>query len=376
MSLAGSLDEFALADIMSLLAATSSRGVLHLDAPAYSVELAVQGDCLLDIPGTSLVDVLDRLLSTTGVRFRFEPDSHHRDGQLMPSAPAVEEAMQRRAARAEMASIVPSGAWMLSLAAVPVAQPLVIDHDGWAVVRAVGDGRDMDAVVARHGADPLSVYRTVKRLIDSGVVRVAPPAGQDWPAVEQPDALGGSAADESAVVAGELAPAPQDLWGPTATPFDHAVPDAVTAGVWDTASGEVPEPSRVTHHSRSLFGAFVSETWPAPEILPGSDADAGLRFPEATAPAAPAVAAPATPVAVGVADAEPALADPEPALADRGPWPAAELASLLAQARNEESGWRNERPRHADAVSDPPVAERTRPPERAARKRFFSSAKA
>ncbi len=274
MSLAGSLDEFALPDILSLLAVTSSRGLLRIDGPGVALDLPVRGEFLVEADGGSLSPAIRDILGCRGARFDWLPDDLERPGTLIPSTALIGDIDAHVAAEAEMTSIVPSGSHRLTLGAAPAGE-LLLDLNAWSVVRAVGDGSSMDFVVDRCQAEPLSTYRTVRTLLANGVLELHPPLD-----------------------AGDRNDAPEPL---------QARPAAFHSPI---VSPVVPEPVAAT--------------------------PSGL----------------------------------DPALDDRGPWPADQLASMVAEAHDEESGW----PAGAERTAHPDGQGRAA--DRGVLLRFFSTVKA
>lgn len=287
MSLAGSLTEFDLPEVLSLLSLASGTGTLLIRVPSGELHLGVDGDDLVGDDAVSLVDDLHAILGASEGSFEWRPDLPRQGAARMPAAEGLAAARRRDEEAEEMRSIVPSPDHRLTLVARGEGEGLVILEAGaWAIACAVGAGASMAQVLRTTGMAPLAAHRHVRAMLDSGVVAVGPPA---------------------------------------TAPAAAATPAGVVAS-------------------------------PAPVPV---------------APAPPAPHAAAAPVPVLPAPAAPPVAAPELALTDRGPWPAAELAALVDEARADDPD--EHRPDGADDAQPGSPVGRV---ERASLMRFFSSTRA
>jgi hypothetical protein len=190
VALQGTLDTFALPDVLRLLAATKKTGRLRLSGERGSGSLWVDAGAISAIEATHAphatepVDALFELLRFDHGSFTFDADAVH--GEPGP-AEDVEELLQ--AAEALLAewrqieSVVPSlDAWV-TLRRELAAPELTIDQARWTTLVAVGGG----ATVRRMADDlclaELPVSRAVRDLAELGVVDIAPaaPAGRAEP---------------------------------------------------------------------------------------------------------------------------------------------------------------------------------------------------
>jgi hypothetical protein len=181
MSLRGSLDTFALTDVLALLATTAKSGELHVTGAAGDGRVWLDGGQVVGADGlgtSDVVDVLVGLLRLDEGDFAFHGDR----GAPAPGPPAdvaglLERAEARLAEWREVEQVLPSDDVMLTL--VPAASGTVrLSRDQWAAVVAIGDGRAVDGLVERLGGDELARWRLLAGLVDAGLVEVgAAPTG-------------------------------------------------------------------------------------------------------------------------------------------------------------------------------------------------------
>jgi hypothetical protein len=197
VALQGTLDTFALPDVLRLLAATKKTGRLRLSGERGSGSLWVNAGAVSAIEATHAphavepVDALFELLRFDHGSFTFDADAVH--DEPGPAAD-VEELLQ--AAEALLAewrqieSVVPSlDAWV-TLRRELTGPEVTIDQARWTTLVAVGGG----ATVRRMADDlclaELPVSRAVRDLAELGVVDIAPaaPAGraEPTPPTEEP----------------------------------------------------------------------------------------------------------------------------------------------------------------------------------------------
>ena len=175
MSLRGSLDTFALPDVLALLATTAKSGELHVSGSSGGGRVWVERGLVTgaEAGGTStVVDVLVHLLRLDDGDFTFHADREAPDpGPPIEVAPALEQAEARLAEWREVEELLPSPAAVLSLAAAAPG-PVRLSRDQWAAVAAVGDGRTVDELVETLGGDELTRWRLLANLVEAGLVEV------------------------------------------------------------------------------------------------------------------------------------------------------------------------------------------------------------
>ena len=179
MSLRGSLDTFALPDVLALLATTAKSGELHVSGSSGGGQVWVENGRITGAEAagtTAVVDVLVHLLRLDEGDFTFHADR----GAPVPAAPVevsavLEQAAARLAEWREVEELLPSPSVVLTLA--PAAPgPLRLSRDQWAAVAAVGDGRSVDELVEVLGGDELARWRLLANLVESGLVEVGAPS--------------------------------------------------------------------------------------------------------------------------------------------------------------------------------------------------------
>lgn len=273
VALQGTLDTFALPDVLRLLAATKKTGRLRLSGERGSGSLWVDAGAVSAIEATHAphatepVDALFELLRFDQGSFSFDADAVH--GEPGPDQDVEELLGAAEALLAEwrqIESVVPSlDAWVTLQRELP-APELTIDQARWTTLVAVGGG----ATVRRMADDlclaELPVSRAVRDLVELGVVDVAAaaPAGR-----AQPGAAPG-------------APAPVVNDPVVAAPMAETTAAPV-------AEGSASEPDPVAEVSTP---ADADDDAPLPAGRPLRARRAGPRAVETGAPAEPEVFVP------------------------------------------------------------------------------------
>ena len=298
MALQGSIDTFALDDVLRLVASTAKTGRLSLRGTRGQGELVVLDGRLLDGSVTTdhrvgdLYELVFELLRFEDGDFEF--DAEHVDGIDGVEAAEVEDvlngAAELLAEWREIERVVPSGRAAVRLLAEGPGGTVKVEPAQWRVVAAVGSGASVHDVAEQLDASNLAIGRLLRSLVEAGLVGideieeafVAEPAPE--PVVEaQPE------------IEAEVAPeAPVDEWAPPAE-----------------------EPS-------SGFAPFaVDDPWAEPTPMNGNgngnghgSVDADILFDNVPAP---------SPDLGGFADSDPFGADPAPTV------DAAEFARRLAE---------------------------------------------
>lgn len=217
MALQGTLDTFALPDVLRLLATTRKSGQLHIagDRGSGRISMTVGAVAAVDAPGAALAsepaDALLDLLRCKAGTFTFDPEA-------APDGPAVVDvetllgtAEALLAEWHELEQIVPSpDAWVTLRATLPEPE-VTIDQHRWSTLVAVGAGRTVRRLGEELGLAEMPVLRAVRDLVEAGVVEVTDSAPA---AVAAPS-------DDAVVDDAEDAPASAT----TATPVPDVDPD-------------------------------------------------------------------------------------------------------------------------------------------------------
>ena len=296
MSLQGSIETFAVADVLRLLAATAKTGRLHVQGPARAGTVWVEASRIVaaESPATPYAtgsaDVVFQLLRFDRGSFRFEPDRH----PTMPDVPvdiefALGEAESMLHEWRELEHRIPSGEIWVQLRGRLASTSVTLSADEWATVAIISGGRTVNEIGEALRLGELQTAKAVARLLDLGLVEFG-----DRPA-----------------------PVVEETRGPSA-PVEPALPlVSVTAG---------------------------SDLWSTPAVAP--EQDESWLPPDLSVPAVPAAPAPAVaPVATTSPAAPPVPAPPAPAEAP-ALVPDAEAADAYSYPTGEDEG---------DAFTYPPA---------------------
>lgn len=181
MALLGTLADFHVDDILTLLASTPKTGVLVVEGGGRSGRVWV--DTGQVVGGQSEGDhepavVVFDLLRLEQGRFSFD------DG-VAPPAPiepiTVEEVLTEARAKLvewrEIEAVVPSMTSLVALDADGVAGgEITIAAHQWRTVAAVGAGGTVTEVARRLGTGEFAACRAIRSLVDAGLARVTPKA--------------------------------------------------------------------------------------------------------------------------------------------------------------------------------------------------------
>ena len=189
MSLQGTLETIPLPDVLALLAATRKSGELRVAGSRGNGRVWMRDGSVVgaDVPRAATpVDAVFELLRLTAGTFSFEADTPAPD----PGAPlAVEglvaEATKRLGEWRAIEAVVPSTACLVALSPELAAESVTVSRTQWKELVAVATGRDVTGVMQRLGIGEFDACRTVKELVDAGLVTIeAAPA----PAAPAPEA--------------------------------------------------------------------------------------------------------------------------------------------------------------------------------------------
>lgn len=182
MALQGTLDTFALPDVLRLLASTKKSGRLRVSGGRGTGSVWVDAGGVVGAEATgahnspTAVEVLFELLRYKDGSFTFEAGSAAPD----PTKPADVDPLliQAEGLLAEwqdIEAVVPSlDAWVSLSAELPRAD-VVIDADRWRVVVAVGSGTTVSRLGDTLSLSEVPVCRAVKDLVELGLGAVGAP---------------------------------------------------------------------------------------------------------------------------------------------------------------------------------------------------------
>jgi hypothetical protein len=175
VSLQGSLDAFALADVLALLASTKKTGELSVRAPAGAGFVWFDDGQVAAAEAGSSTDPIDsifQLLRLDEGTFSFEAGPAVSSDGLMALEPLVAEAQGRLEEWRVIEAVVPSLATRVRLAPELPGRSQTVDAYPWRVLVAVAEGGAVAAVAERLGLGEFAACREVKTLVDAGLVAV------------------------------------------------------------------------------------------------------------------------------------------------------------------------------------------------------------
>ncbi|MGI8685914.1 MAG: DUF4388 domain-containing protein [Acidimicrobiales bacterium] len=286
MSLQGTLETIPLPDVLALLAATKKTGELRITGGKGDGRLWLDAGKVVgaDVPRAATpVDAVFELLRLTAGSFTF-------GGGAPPNGPGAPlaidallvEAQERLSAWQAIEAVVPSMACTLRL--IPELGPdsVTVTRQQWKQMVAVVAGGDVTGAMKHLAIGEFDACRTVKDLVDAGLVQVgkapAPPAPAPEtarPASAPPPAASGKGADSAdapmpgpvrrpAPTAGPVTPpqapprpaprpAPVPGRAPAAAPGPaNAAPAAVANGGRSAAPPRGPEPTANREEAEEL----------------------------------------------------------------------------------------------------------------------------
>jgi hypothetical protein len=198
VSLQGSLDTFALPDVLVLLASTKKSGELHVAGTRTAGTPRandLQGLLWVDAGqlvgfdvarATEAAEAVFELLRLEAGSFSFMGGTAApAPGPPLEIEPVLAEAQSRLTEWREIERIVPSSSCWLDLSPEPPAAHVSMRAEQWRLIVAVGGGCNVEAIVEHLGGSELAGCRAVKELIEAGLVRLteAPPEFSAAPAL-------------------------------------------------------------------------------------------------------------------------------------------------------------------------------------------------
>ena len=181
MALQGTLDTFALPDVLRLLASTRKTGRLRITADRGSGSIWLDGGSVVAANATSaktsepLPLVVFELLRHHQGSFIFEPEVTTADA----GAPVEIDAILRDAERLlaewlEIEAVVPSLEAFVTLSPTLPRAEMVVDAERWKVVVATGGGGTVRQIGASLALGEIEVSRAVKDVVEAGLLRIQP----------------------------------------------------------------------------------------------------------------------------------------------------------------------------------------------------------
>jgi outer membrane biosynthesis protein TonB len=247
LALQGTLDTFALPDVLQLLAATKKTGCLRLDGPRGSGTVHVDGGELVAVAAahaplaTEVPDALFELLRFDEGAFVFDPDvAPDARGDVVGVDAALDAASALLAEWREIESVVPSWDAYVTLRRELDGDEVTIAAEHWGTLVAIAGGTTVRGLGEALTLAELPVSRAVRDLLALGVVdleeRAPEPAAPA--AVPEPTPQPAPEADAADTEAIQPPPAPAPAEGATEVqvPTDEPAPGPEVRG-----GGEAPD---------------------------------------------------------------------------------------------------------------------------------------
>ncbi|MFN0027422.1 MAG: DUF4388 domain-containing protein [Acidimicrobiales bacterium] len=185
MSLQGSIETFAIADVLRLLAATSKSGRLHVQGTVRAGTVWVESARILaaDSPSTPIVtgpvDILFQLLRFERGSFRFELDKYPPEpGEPLDIELALSEAEAMVVEWRELERRIPAQDCWVELKPALTGESVSLTADEWLTLVAVAGGRTVADIGQALVLGELQTARALARLLDLKLIDIVnrPPA--------------------------------------------------------------------------------------------------------------------------------------------------------------------------------------------------------
>ena len=269
MALQGTLETFALPDVLRLLASTAKTGRLTVSGERGTGAVAVRaggithGEASGAPHASDATEVVFELLRYVDGSFVFDTDAavdHH--GEAMDVEQVIAAAEEQLAEWREIEAVVPSLRHQVALAAELCVDEVTVDAARWRAVVAIGSGCTVGELGDRLVLGELPVSRLVKGLLELGLC-----------AIDEPDPGGLELVEAAPVAVDELPPPPPP-------------PPVAAVDTWTVElEPELPPPpppvvTAVVDDERFDPGAIFRQD-PAPADQPdpfGSNGDGDLPF--------------------------------------------------------------------------------------------------
>lgn len=178
MALQGTLDTFALPDVLRLLATTKKSGQLLVqgdqgNGSLYLAEGAVVGGSTTLAETDESHEVLFELLRLDGGSFLFDQDSAAAEtGPSVDVESLITDAESAHAEWQDLSTVVPSLDVGVTLVEDLPDDATTIDRDRWKLIVTIGSGTTVRALGSRLGLKELPVLRATRGLVDDGLATI------------------------------------------------------------------------------------------------------------------------------------------------------------------------------------------------------------
>ncbi len=236
MALQGTIETFALPEVLRLLGTGGKTGRLRVSGDRGSGSVWIDGGKVVGADatgvrdGASTVAVVFELLRFAEGSFSFDDDDL---SNADPTTPQDVEVLLHDAERQlgewqEIEAVVPSLAVGVTFARELPSDDVVIDAKRWKALVAVADGRSVASIADALDLDEFAACRRAKELVEAGLVVVTELVASTHAAEPSDDGQPASGVDSAGVA--------MDVWSP---------PDAGSPGSSDSAGyPSDPEPNQ------------------------------------------------------------------------------------------------------------------------------------
>ncbi|GAC1317894.1 MAG: hypothetical protein NVSMB12_16190 [Acidimicrobiales bacterium] len=238
MSLQGSLDTFALPDVLLLLSGTAKTGCLQVtgsritDAEERTTRVWFDEGRLAghDEPGSpEITDAVVTLLRMRRGSFTFTPGPVPPSSETHEAEPLLAAAQARLAEWAEIESIVPSPTAWLQLADRAPRDQITVTAAQWRLLVAVGVGRSVHDVIADLAMGELPGFRAVKEMVADGLLTVDTGAG----------ATGATGVEDASAAGAVPGPDPERLeWATPVSSWGESTLSTPSSAAWPAPPAE------------------------------------------------------------------------------------------------------------------------------------------
>ena len=217
MALQGTLDTFALPDVLRLLATTRKSGRLLVQGDTGTGSLYLDGGSIVAgettfAPTEAGHEVLFELLRLGDGSFLFDPaDTTDNGGAPAEVEDVINAAEASHAEWLDLSTVVPSLDVAITLAEDLPGDAATVDGDRWHLIVGIGSGTTVRALADRLELRELPVLRATRGLVDDGLATIGghtvapvsqPPTAPSKPAADLPaigdDPSAGDLFDDSA----------------------------------------------------------------------------------------------------------------------------------------------------------------------------------
>lgn len=189
MTLQGSLDAFALQDVLGLLASTRKSGELRVRGDWSDGRIWVHEGLVVDAEAPrarTIPEAFFELLRIDDGTFSFDAGAGVPDGEGLALEPILEEAQARLTEWRVIEAVVPSLSVPVVLAARAPGSRVTLNAEQWRIVVAIGSGGTVEQVADALEVGEYGACAAVKQLVDAGLVEVERP-DEDRPAPDLDD---------------------------------------------------------------------------------------------------------------------------------------------------------------------------------------------